>query len=82
MMPKAEFVATLRRSKDIDVAEMIYIVGEIRDRLDRAAAWAEDGRRKQPGGRAMLDDVLVYLQLRERLIGVRAMIEKEEGRTK
>jgi hypothetical protein len=69
---------SLKRSEEIDVREMLFIVGEIRARLDRAAAWAKDGRRKRPGHRAMLDDILFYLQMHDRLTGIRALIEKGE----
>ena len=78
MAKSAAFLMSLKRSEEIDVADMLYILKEIRARLDRAAAWAKDGRRKRPGHRAMLDDVLLYLQMHDRLVGVRAMIEKQE----
>lgn len=79
MAKSATFLMSLRRSEEIDVADMLFILKEIRARLDRAAAWAKDGRRKRPGHRVMLDDVLVYLEMHDRLTGVRAMIEREEG---
>jgi hypothetical protein len=79
MKKSAAFLMSLKRSEEIDVTDMLFIVEEIRARLDRAAAWAKDGRRKRPGHRAMLDDVLVYLQMHDRLTGVRAMIAKQEG---